>query len=106
MSKYESNKYSDIKSLIEKANLITQIEIKESINLVNQIINSKNRNEEFISRVFDKMLSMGFVSEEEIKDIYFRLISYTKSFNSELSKDYERIFIEQFKDISKNKILK
>ena len=35
----------------------------------------------------------------DIKEIYYKLLNYTKKIDKELSEDYEKFFIEQFKDI-------
>lgn len=45
------------------------------------------------------MLSIEFIAEEDIKEIYYKLLNYTKKIDDKLSEDYEKFFIEQFKDI-------
>ena len=35
----------------------------------------------------------------DIKEIYYKILNYTKKIDKELSEDYEKFFIEQFKDI-------
>ncbi len=76
-----------------------QRKIEESAELVDSIIKYKIKDERTISEVFDKMLSIAFATEEDIKKIYYKLLNYTKKIDKELSEDYEKFFIEQFKDI-------
>jgi len=76
-----------------------QREIEESVQLVEDIIRHQYKDERIISCVFDKMLSIVFVNEEDIKDIYYKFINYTKKFDKELAKDYEEIFIEHFTEL-------
>lgn len=90
------NEFIDIAKSIM---VIEQKEIEDASKLVREIIVYNNKDTKTISYVFDKMLSIAFASEEDIKDIYYKLLNYVKNFNPELSKDYELIFIEQFKDI-------
>jgi len=44
------------------------------------------------------MLSIAFASFEDLEDVYYKLLKYTRKFNRELSDDYEKIFIEEFMD--------
>ncbi len=90
------NEFVDIAKII---NIIEEREIEESAELVDEIIKYRYKDEKTISMVFDKILSIGFATEEEIKDIYYKLLNYTKEFNKKLSEDYEEIFIENFKSI-------
>ena len=99
----ENKNYDDIKKLIEVIEKINKKEIEESSDLVDDIIKYKYEDEQIISQVFDKILSIGFATEEDIKDAYYKLLNYVKKFNKELSKDYEEIFIEQFKEKNDNK---
>lgn len=90
------NKFVDIAKIINK---IEEREIEESAELVEEIIKYRYKDEKTISMVFDKILSIGFATEEDIKGIYYKLLNYTKEFNKKLSEDYEEIFIENFKSI-------
>lgn len=99
MINMEDKNYNNIKGLVEIIEQINKREIEESSELVSDIIKYKYEDEETISRVFDKMLSIGFASCEDVKNIYYKLLNYTKKFNKELSKDYEDIFIKQFETL-------
>lgn len=95
----EDKNFEELKQLAKLINSMEKRSIEESSELVDNIIEYKNHDEKVISRTFDKMLSIAFATAEDIKDIYYKLLNYTKGFNEELSKDYEEIFIEHFKDI-------
>lgn len=95
----EDKNYNNIKGLVEIIEQINKREIEESSELVNDIIKYKYEDEDTISHVFDRILSIGFASLEDVKDIYYKLLNYTQKFNKELSKDYEDIFIKQFETL-------
>lgn len=94
----------DIKELVEVIEKINERQIWESKELVDDIIKYKYEDEETISMVFDKMLSIGFAAEYDIKQIYYNLLNYVKKFNKELSEDYEKIFIEQFQELAEEEL--
>ncbi len=96
--------YEALKEMVQIIQRMNKTEIEEIEELVDDIIKYKNKDESTISSVFDKMLSMVFVAEEDLKETYYKLVNYTKKFNKELSKDYEEFFIEQFKDIDDDEL--
>ena len=63
---------------------------------VNSIIMSRNRNANYIGRVFDDLLDYMSLCYYEVKPMYFRLLEYTSTFDIELTSDYISIFNQNF----------
>ena len=63
--------------------------------LIDEIIKFKISDENSISQVFDRMLSLEFINEEVLKELYFKLLNYTKNINKELCEDYKEIYQEK-----------
>lgn len=63
---------------------------------VNFIIVSRNRDANYIGRVFDELLDYMSLCYYEVKPIYFRLLEYTSTFDIELTNDYISIFNKMF----------
>ena len=101
----EDKEFKELIDLIKLAYKLEKIEMKESSKLVDEIIEYKIEDENIISRVFDKMLSIAFTSLDDIKEIYYKLLKYTMTFNKELSNDYEEIFIDNFKELDDKKLI-
>lgn len=95
----EDKAYKELKELAIVLKNKEQRDIEDSAELVDSIIKYKIKDERIISGAFDKMLSIEFIAEEDIKEIYYKLLNYTKKIDDKLSEDYEKFFIEQFKDI-------
>ena len=63
---------------------------------VNSIIMSRNRNANYIGRVFDDLLDYMSLCYYEVKPMSFRLLEYTSTFDIELTSDYISIFNQNF----------
>ena len=63
---------------------------------VNSLIMSRNRNANYIGRVFDDLLDYMSLCYYEVKPMYFRLLEYTSTFDIELTSDYISIFNQNF----------
>ena len=74
-------------------------ELEKLEKIVDRVIKWKIKDERTISMVFDQLLSVVFVDENELKRLYYKLLNYTKTFDEELSNDYEEIFLEQMVEI-------
>ena len=74
-------------------------ELEKLEKIVDRVIKWKIKDERTISMVFDQLLSVVFVDEKELKRLYYKLLNYTKTFDEELSNDYEEIFLEQIVEI-------
>ena len=63
---------------------------------VNSIIMSRNRDANYIGRVFDELLDYMSLCYYEVKPMYLRLLEYTSTFDIELTNDYISIFNQNF----------
>ncbi len=63
---------------------------------VNSIIVGRNRDANYIGRVFDELLDYMSLCYYEVKPIYLRLLEYTSTFDMELTNDYISIFNQNF----------
>ena len=94
-------KDTSLKELKDMIIYVAELNKKELIKytkIVNEIIESNITDEDIISRVFDQLLSLVFVDELLLKELYYKLLNYTKVFNEELSTDYEEIYKEQYEE--------
>ena len=99
----------DINSIIEERNIeieelinsiiySNKIEYRNLVIFINNIINSKTTDENIISKIYDRILSLVFINDIDIKSLFYTLYNYTKTFNKQLSDDYEIIFLDYFKE--------
>lgn len=70
------------------------IELEKVRLLIKEYIENNNQDEEEISHLFDLLLDLTYWFGNKIKDTYYTLINYVKTFNSELAIDYENFFKE------------
>ena len=84
--------YNSIRD-IREAMLVNLGNIKAS---VNSIIVSRNRDANYIGRVFDELLDYMSLYYYEVKPMYLRLLEYTSTFDIELTNDYISIFNKMF----------
>ena len=98
----EDKFFNELKELVEVINRSNRHEIDELEELVDEIVKYKYEDEKTISCVFDRMLSIEFVAEEDLKGMYYKLLKYTGKIDRELSRDYEQFFIEKFADNEEN----
>ena len=90
----EDKGLNELKHMILYISELNEKELKKLDKVVDRVITWKIQDEQTISMVFDQLLSIMFVNLDELKSIYYKLLNYTKTFNVELSTDYEEFFIE------------
>lgn len=61
---------------------------------VNYIINNNIKDEKKIEKTFDMLVDLLYWFGEEIKDLYFKLVNYSKKINIDIANDYENIYTE------------
>ena len=91
---YEKELNDAFKILIESS----KKEVEEVKNIINEIIKYKIQDEEIISRLFDRILSIVFIEDDKKRKIFHRLSSYIRKFNKELADDYDEILEEELND--------
>ena len=61
---------------------------------VNYIINNKIKDAKKIEKTFDMLADLLYWFGEEIEDLYFELVNYSKKINIDIANDYEKIYTE------------
>ena len=92
--KIEEELNAAFKSLIE----LSDKEIVEVKNIIDEIIKYKIEDEEIISHLFDRILSIVFIEDDKKRKIFHKLSNYTRKFNKELADDYDIILEEDFNE--------
>ena len=83
-----------IKYLIE----LEKYELQRVSEVVDHIIRVKYRNVNDIEHVFDRMLDLGFIPEEELKVPYNKLLDYVRPLDSDSADAYSAFFREKYCD--------
>lgn len=84
--------YNSIRD-IREAMLVNLGSVKDKVNF---IIVSRNRDANYIGRVFDELLDYMSLCYYEVKPMYLKLLEYTSTFDIELTNDYISIFNKMF----------
>ncbi len=85
-------------NLIEIISDMNVRELSDVNELVDEIVKYKYQDEHSISCVFDGMLSIEFIDEDNLKKLYYKLLKYVRKIDKALADDYEKFFIEKFID--------
>lgn len=101
----EDDKYKELKEAIKQVRELNIEQLLRLTNMVDDIINSNNTDEKYISFVFDHLLSISFVDFNLLKEVYIKLVNYVRLFNKELADDYWNYFIEDFELDEEIKVL-
>ena len=88
------NDFQEIKELINELIEISNKQLNNLNEEVEKIIKYHITNEQAISKLFDSILSLPFVNDEEVKSLFYKLLNYCYTFNSDLATDYEKIYKE------------
>ena len=76
----------ELLELFKQVSIISENELKRLDNIV--------LDERVISEVFDSILSLEFIDEENKGKAFHKLSNYCKTFDSSLADDYDKIFEE------------
>ena len=87
----------ELLELFKQVSIISENELKRLDNIVLDIIKNNSKNERVISEVFDSILSLEFIDEENKSKTFYKLSNYWKTFDTSLADDYDKIF-EEFMD--------
>lgn len=85
-------------NLIEIISDMNVRELSDVNELVDEIVKYKYQDEHSISCVFDRMLSIEFIDEDNLKEPYYKLLKYARKIDRALADDYEKFFIEKIMD--------
>ena len=78
--------------------VLSDNEIEEIKDIIDEIIEYKIQDEEVISHLFDRVLSIVFIEDDKKREIFHKLSSYTREFNKELADDYDEILEEDLNE--------
>ena len=92
------DKFNEIKDVVMMISTMNDMELDDIEDLIDEVIINKVEDEDTISHVFDRLLSLVFVDEMRLKTLYYKLLDYTKMINKELSEDYLNIYLEDTKE--------
>lgn len=81
--------------LFKQLSIDSERELKRLSYLVDDIIKNNIRSESIISNVFDSILSLLFVDNNNKIGLFHKLSSYCRVFNTSLADDYDKI-LEEF----------
>ena len=81
-----------------KIGKISNIELDVISNDIDEIIKLKIEDEKIISCLFDRILNLVFVGDENKREVFYKLSNYCRKFNKELSDEYDKILEEILTD--------
>ena len=92
------NDFQEIKKLINDLIEISGKQLDSLSEEVEEIIKYHVTSEHTISKLFDSILSLPFAKDEEVKNLFYKLLNYCYTFNNSLALDYENIYKEYYCD--------
>ena len=85
---------NDLKEPMAELNNMQLTQLNFLRDEVNYIINNKIKDAKKIEKTFDMLVDLLYWFGEEIEDLYFELVNYSKKINIDIADDYEKIYIE------------
>lgn len=85
---------NELKEPMDELNTMQLTQLKFLRDEVNYIINNNIKDEKKIEKTFDMLVDLLYWFGEEIKDLYFKLVNYSKKINIDIANDYENIYTE------------
>ena len=75
---------------------LNEKELKRLSKLVNEVINNRIKDEELLSNLFDYLLSLLFIDESKLRVVYYKLVNYVNTFNTDLAEIYDEFYKQDF----------
>ena len=75
---------------------LNEQELKRLSKLVNEVINNRIKDEELLSNLFDYLLSLLFIDESKLRVVYYKLVNYVNTFNTDLAEIYDEFYKQDF----------
>lgn len=85
---------NDLKEPMAELNNIQLTQLNFLRDELNYIINNNIKDEKKIEKTFDMLVDLLYWFGEEIEDLYFELVNYSKNINIDIANDYEKIYTE------------
>ena len=90
--------YKELLIAVKKLAELDKIALQECTRVVDSIISTGYMDVNSIEHVFDRMLDIMFISEEELGIPYGKLLDYVRSLDKDSAESYETFFHEKFQD--------
>ena len=85
---------NDLKEPMAELNNIQLTQLNFLRDELNYIINNNIKDEKKIEKTFDMLVDLLYWFGEEIEDLYFELVNYSKNITIDIANDYEKIYTE------------
>ena len=85
---------NDLKEPMAELNNIQLTQLNFLRDELNYIINNNIKDEKKIEKTFDMLVDLLYWFGEEIENLYFKLVNYSKKINMDIANDYEKIYTE------------
>ena len=85
---------NDLKEPMAELNNMQLTQLNFLRDEVNYMINNNIKDEKKIEKTFDMLVDLLYLFGEEIEDLYFKLVNYSKKVNINIASDYEKIYTE------------
>ena len=85
---------NDLKEPMAELNNMQLTQLNFLRDEINYIINNTIKDEKKIEKTFDMLVDLLYWFGEEIEDLYFELVNYSKNINIDIANDYEKIYTE------------
>ena len=85
---------NDLKEPMAELNNIQLTQLNFLRDELNYIINNNIKDEKRIEKTFDMLVDLLYWFGEELEDLYFELVNYSKKINIDIANDYEKIYTE------------
>ena len=85
---------NDLKEPMAELNNMQLTQLNFLRDEINYIINNTIKDEKKIEKTFDMLVELLYWFGEEIEDLYFELVNYSKNINIDIANDYEKIYTE------------
>ena len=85
---------NDLKKPMAELNNMQLTQLNFLRDELNYIINNNIKDEKRIEKTFDMLVDLLYWFGEELEDLYFELVNYSKKINIDIANDYEKIYTE------------
>ena len=90
------NNNKEIKNIVNQLKQLSQIELTNLKEIVDNIVQNNIKDEWLIEHTLDRLLNLYFIDELKIRPIYMNLINYYKNINLDASEDYMNYYLQDF----------
>ena len=88
------NKYKNLENALIAIGEISEKNLEDLSNNIDEIIENNITDERTISLIYDSILSIEFIDDDKKRKVFYKLSNYCQSFNKKLADDYNEILEE------------